>query len=249
MRAHALALAALATVTAAGCGDREPPRLVVSAASSLRDPLSACASRFGAARVRLSFAGSDELAAQIRRGVRPDVLAAANTQLPRRLASEGLLRPPVTFAGNELVLAVSPSRTRVSSLAAAAQPDVRLAIGAPSVPIGVYTSRALSGLPASHRRGILANVRSREPDVRGVVAKVLHGAVDAGFVYRTDVRAARGRLRAVRLPARARPPVAYGASVVVRARQPALARRYVAGLVAGPCAEALRAAGFAPPAR
>ena len=36
---------------------------------------------------------------------------------------------------------------------------------------------------------ILANVRSNEPDVAGVVGKVAQGAVDAGFVYVTDIRA------------------------------------------------------------
>ena len=56
--------------------------------------------------MRLSFAGSDELAAQIRQGVKPDVYAAANTRLPDELYDEGLLGEPVEFATNELVLAV-----------------------------------------------------------------------------------------------------------------------------------------------
>ena len=41
--------------------------------------------------MRLSFAGSDELAAQIRQGVKPDVYAAANTKLPDALHEKGLL--------------------------------------------------------------------------------------------------------------------------------------------------------------
>ena len=49
----------------------------------------------------------------------------------------------------------------------------------------------LDGLPAEQREAILANVRSNEPDVAGVVGKVAQGAVDAGFVYVTDVRARR----------------------------------------------------------
>ena len=56
--------------------------------------------------MRLSFAGSDELAAQIHQGVKPDVYAAANTKLPDALHEEGLLEQPVEFATNEFVLAV-----------------------------------------------------------------------------------------------------------------------------------------------
>ena len=39
--------------------------------------------------MRLSFAGSDELAAQIQQGAQPDVYAAANTKLPDQLHAEG----------------------------------------------------------------------------------------------------------------------------------------------------------------
>ena len=53
-----------------------------------------------------SFAGSDDLAAQIRQGVTPDVYAAANTSLPDDLYKDGLVEKPVVFATNTLVLAV-----------------------------------------------------------------------------------------------------------------------------------------------
>jgi molybdate transport system substrate-binding protein len=79
------------------------------------------------------------------------------------------------------------------------------------------------------------------------VGKLTQGAVDAGFVYRSDVKAAGGKLKAIALPARLQPTVAYGAAVVKGAKQPALARRYVAGLVSGQGQDALRAAGFLPP--
>ena len=43
------------------------------------------------------------------------------------------------------------------------------------------------------------NVRSEEPDVRGVVGKLTQEAADAGFVYKSDVEAAKGRLDAIEL--------------------------------------------------
>ena len=44
-------------------------------------------------------------------------------------------------------------------------------------------------------------MRSNEPDVKGIVGKLTQGAVDAGFVYVTDVNAAGDALTAIELPA------------------------------------------------
>ena len=43
-------------------------------------------------------------------------------------------------------------------------------------------------------------MRSNEPDVKGIVGKLTQGAADAGFVYITDVKAASGELKAIKLP-------------------------------------------------
>jgi molybdate transport system substrate-binding protein len=225
---------------------RDEPRLVVSAAASMKEALTACSPRFEGADVKLSFAGSDELAAQIRQGVKPDVFASANTKLPEALNEEGLLGEPVEFATNSLVLAV-PADSRVRSLGEIAKPGVKLAIGSESVPIGSYTREVLARLPAAESKAILANVRSNEPDVNGIVGKLTQGAVDAGFVYRSDVDATKGETRAIQLPKRLQPNITYAAGVVKGAKQPRAARMFVDGLVSGGCADALRQASFGPP--
>ena len=248
-------LAALAAALIAACGGddegsasgAERERLIVSAAASLTDALEACREDFAGADVRLSFAGSDELAAQIRQGVKPDVYAAANTSLPEELAAEGLLATPVEFVTNELVLAVPAADAKVRSLGDLAAPGTKLVVGAGSVPVGAYTREVLSQLPAAQEQAILDNVRSEEPDVKGVVGKIAQGAADAGFVYNTDVTAAGDDLTAITLPADLQPTVTYGAGVVEGAPQPQLAQRYLDGLTEGACADALRAAGFGPP--
>ncbi|HEY6692440.1 MAG TPA: molybdate ABC transporter substrate-binding protein [Solirubrobacteraceae bacterium] len=245
---------ALAFAAVAGCGDDDSTgassgggggdqQLVVSAAASLTDALTACSKDFEGADVKLSFAGSDELAAQIRQGVKPDVYAAANTKLPDQLADEGLLETPVTFATNELVIAV-PEDSDVSSIDDLAQPGVKLVIGSETVPVGAYTRDVLGGLPSDQEKKILANVRSNEPDVKGVVGKLTQGAADAGFVYRTDLV---DGLKAVTLPEDLQPVVEYGAGVVKGAKQPELAQQYLDGLTDGACADALKSAGFGAP--
>jgi molybdate transport system substrate-binding protein len=229
-----LVVAAL-LVAPAGCGGGDD-QLVVSAASSLTGPLTDCSGD----NVKLSFGGSDELAAQIRQGVKPDVYAAANTKLPDQLASEDLVEKPVVFATNELVIAI-PEGSDVRRIEDLAKPGVKLAIGAETVPVGSYTRQVLERLPAGEREKILANVRSEEPDVKGVVGKLTQDAADAGFVYKTDLV---DGLNAVALPADLRPVGEYGAAVV---KPSDAAQEYLDGLTEGKCADALRSAGFGKP--
>ena len=238
-----LALACVA-LAPAGCGGGASP-LDVSAAASLKAPFEAYGRAFRGARVRLSFGGSDILAAQIRQGARPDVYAAANAQLPGALYAQHLVDRPVAFARNRLVLAV-PAGSPARGLRDLERPGRRLAVGSPAVPVGAYTRQVLARLDPDERARLLGNVRSREPDVTGVVGKLTQGAVDGGFVYVTDVRAARGALRAIELPAALEPAVAYDVAVVRGGGHTARARAFVDGLLHGRGAADLRAAGFQP---
>jgi molybdate transport system substrate-binding protein len=250
---RALALAVAVTLLASGCGDDEaegggsdPTRLVVSAAASMTEALEACAPEFGEAEnadVRLSFAGSDELAAQIRQGARVDAYAAANTTLPEELYDEDLLSEPVEFATNEFVLAV-PADSEIDSLADVAKKGTKIVVGSESVPIGSYTRETLAKLPPEQEQAILDNVVSNEPDVKGIVGKLTQGAGDAGFVYVTDVNATGGGLKAIDLPVELEPQVTYGAGVPTEAREPDLGQAFIDGLTSGPCADALEEAGF-----
>jgi molybdate transport system substrate-binding protein len=244
------ALLIVAALGAAGCGSggsSGKPDLVVSAAASLKDAFTQYAKDFRQANVRASFAGSDELAAQIQQGVRPDVFASANTKLPDQLFQKGLVEKPVVFAGNRLVIAVPAGGAKVRSLADLERPGVTIAMGSASVPVGSYTRKVLSGLPKAQATKIFANDRSNEPDVAGVVGKLTQGAVDAGFVYITDVDATDGRLKAIELPTSLQPQVAYGVAVVRGAKHPKQAREFITGLLRGAGQRALRAAGFEPP--
>ncbi|CAA9476472.1 MAG: Molybdenum ABC transporter, periplasmic molybdenum-binding protein ModA [uncultured Solirubrobacteraceae bacterium] len=252
----ALGAALVATILiVAGCGSddtaanngNERGEVVVSAATSLKSAFTRYGEQFAGAEAQFSFAGSDELAAQIRAGAKPDVFASANTKLPDALFQEGLVERPRVFASNRLVLAVPAMSTSVGSLDDLEKKGVSVVIGSESVPIGAYTRKVLDRLDGAARTAILANVRSNEPDVGGISAKLTQGAAEAGFLYVTDVVAANGRLKAIELPAALQPQVAYGVAIVKGAEHRRAAQAFVAGLLDGDGAEALRSAGFEPP--
>ena len=114
----------------------------MSAASSLQDAFTRYAASFPNADIHQSFAGSDQLAAQIRSGARPDVFASASTNYPQQLHRAGLVQKPQVFAANRLVIAV-PKNSDISSLADLAKPGTTLVIGDNSVPVGAYTREVL----------------------------------------------------------------------------------------------------------
>jgi molybdate transport system substrate-binding protein len=222
------------------------PPLKVSAAASLKPAFTQYARARPAAGAAFSFAGSDQLAAQIRQGARPDVFASANTELPATLFRAGLASRPVAFATNRLVLATGPG-SPVHTLADAGRAGITLAVGARAVPVGSYTRAVLGRLAPALAGRILANVRSDEPDVSSIVGKLSQGGADAGFVYATDVRASGGRLKAIALPARVQPQVVYAAAVVAGSEHAVQARAFIAGLLRGVGRAALSRAGFGPP--
>lgn len=236
-----LAVGAAVALATGSCGGGTSA-LTVSAAASLRDAFT----KYAKPGVRISFGGSDLLAAQIKAGVRPDVFASANLKLPAELYAAKLVDKPIVFAANRLVLAVPAHQSRVRSLADLSRPGTTLAIGSATVPVGAYTRQVLVRLGAQGAR-ILARARSGEPDVASIVGKLVQGVADAGFVYATDVRATRGALRAIELPARVRPGVAYAAALVRGTAHASAARAFIAGLLSGAGATALRTAGFEPP--
>jgi molybdate transport system substrate-binding protein len=215
-------------------------QLTVYAAASLTDvfPKIAPSSRY-------SFGGSNTLAAQIEQGAPADVFASANMTLPAKLHAKGMCSRPVVFTRNTLVIVVPKSGpARVHSVYDLAGPGIKLDIAGAGVPVGSYTLQVLRNLKLAHR--VLANVVSRETDVRAVLAKVALGEADAGFVYATDAKTVSRRVTAIRLPARAQADVEYGMCIVSRSRRKAGAQAFVRRVLSRPGQAALRAYGFLP---
>jgi molybdate transport system substrate-binding protein len=197
---------------------------------------------------RYSFAGSNTLAAQIRQGAPADVFASADTALPAQLFSSRACSRPVVFARNTLVIVVPTSNpARIRSVYDLTREGIKLVIADQGVPVGGYTLQALKKLNLTNP--VLANVVSRETDVREVLAKVALGEADAGFVYATDAKANSGRVKVVNLPARAQPRLEYGICVVSSSGHKKDARAFVAKVLSKAGQTQLRRAGFLAPVR
>ena len=239
MRLVLAALAAALVLAPAG-GAGASARVTVYAASSLTEALPRMDPR-----PSYSFAGSNQLAFQIKQGAPADVFASASPSYTQALYREGLVERPRTFASNALVLAVPRSNpAALRSVFDLRDKNVRLVVGSAAVPVGDYTRRVLRRLGLS---SALDKVVSQEPDVKSIVGKVALGEADAGFVYRTDVRAASDRLRAIAIPAWAQPAVRYEVAVVRASRHRTEARRFVAALATPRARRLLRQAGFTVP--
>jgi molybdate transport system substrate-binding protein len=195
-------------------------------------------------RERYSFGGSNALAAQIRQGAPADVFASADTKLPAQLYRAHLVDKPVVFTHNALTLIVPRSNpAHIHRVADLRRGGVKLVVAAPGVPVGDYTRTVLRRMRQS---GVLHNVVSEESDVRDVLAKVALGEADAGFVYRTDARTVRAKVRMLALPRSVQPRVSYAVAVVRGSSHAAAARRWVHRLLGKAAQAKLRTAGFLP---
>ena len=240
MKRLGAALALAVALTACGGGDAASGPVTVFAASSLTDVFQTIDPD-----AEYNFAGSDDLATQIKEGASPDVYAAASPRCPEELFAGGLIEQPRIFATNKLVVIVPKANPAgIHSVADLAQDGVKLVVGAEGVPIGDYTRKVLENMGASD---VLANVVSEEDDVKGVVGKVSLGEADAGFVYATDVKPVADKVTTIELPDHAQATVEYPIAVVKGADDEEAARAFVE-LVLGPEGrQALAEAGFGPP--
>jgi molybdate transport system substrate-binding protein len=230
-------LATAAPVAARSSGD---PATVLAAAS-----LTEVLPRIDSS-ARASFGGSNQLAQQARQGFPFDVFLSASPQYTQALFAEGLVRKPVPFATNSLVLIVPRSNpARIATVAdLAKRPKLRLVVAGPRVPIGLYTREVLKRLSLLR---VLRKTVSLEPDVKGIVGKVALGEADAGFVYATDVRPIAGKVRVIRFPRSAQPTVVYEAAIAAEPRDLEAAQAFLIELLGAEGRRALRASGFGLP--
>jgi molybdate transport system substrate-binding protein len=208
---------AVALLGVSSPGSARADEVVVFAAASLSDAIAEIAKGFEALtghEVVVSFAGSNELARQIRAGAPAAVFVSAHPGRVDELEKAGLVarEDRVDLLGNRLVVIV-PAGSRLEMarpehLAAAR----RIALADPqSVPAGIYAREWLTA------RGMWDLLKGRVVptlDVRAALAAVDSGSVDAGIVYRTDLSAARSARVAFAVPPAEAPRIVYIAALL-----------------------------------
>jgi molybdate transport system substrate-binding protein len=195
---------------------------------------------------KYSFGGSGALQMQIESGAPADVFAAASPKQPDALYAKGLVAKPVQFASNRLVL-VTPedNPAHITSVSDVTRPGVKLVICNATVPCGDYARTAFMNLDITS--AAMKNVVSETTDVTQVLADVALGQADAGFVYITDADAAKGKVRVIELPARAKPDTTDFIAVLKASHDRPAAEAFVAKVLSSEGQAKLRADGFGGP--
>lgn len=254
-RAGLLLLAATALVA---CSPRrvDPSLIDLFAAASLREVLDAVVAdyrRRSGKTLRVTYAGSGQLARQIAQGAPTDLFISADEAWMDWLDQRGLIETSArrSLASNRLVLIAPVAASDESvdltapTVIAARLAEGRLAIAEMAVPAGRYGQEALTRLnlwPAVKDRLAPAD------DVRAALAMVARGEAPLGLVYATDARI-EPRVRVVAtFPAGSHAPIVYPAAPVRRldgAGDPEGTRAFL-GFLASPQGQSVfRRFGFA----
>jgi molybdate transport system substrate-binding protein len=172
--------------------------ITVSAAASLKPSFTAIVRQFEAEnpaiKVRLNFAGSSQLAAQIEQGAPVDVFASADRKTLADLSEKGFIDTNNVLAYNNLTAIFFKGRLSAPpGLDQLARPGVKLVMPAPKLPAAVYVAEFLAKADAAGFSDgafgvrVRRNTVSEEPDIRMVATKISMGVGDGGIVYSTDI--------------------------------------------------------------
>jgi molybdate transport system substrate-binding protein len=174
--------------------------ITVLAAASLSNAFKEVGTAFKAANpgteVTFSFAGSNDLAAQVNEGAPSDVFASADQNNMKKVTDAGNTQgEPVIFATNLLEIMVAPGNPKgITGVADLANPDLVVITCDPAVPCGTYAQQIFTNA------GVTVTPKSLEQDVNAVATKIVNGAGDAGIVYATNVKSAGDKAAGVEIP-------------------------------------------------
>jgi molybdate transport system substrate-binding protein len=220
--------------------------ITVFAAASLTESFGTLGTQFEAAHpgttVKFNFAASSALAESIGQGAPADVFASASAKNMDSVVQGGGAKDPKTFAKNTMEIAVPPDNPAgVKSLADLAKPGVKVALCQDQVPCGATAAAALK------KAAVTVKPVTLGADVKAVLTAVQLGEVDAGVVYRTDVKAAGTKVLGVEIPEAQNASTAYPIAALSAAPNAAGAAAFVDYVLSPAGTAVLTAAGFAGP--
>ena len=242
-----LALALVSALASGACGGSDGDQtLTVVAAASLTDVMSDLGQAFEIANsgvaVRVSTGPSSGLRESILAGAPADVFASADRSNMDPVVAAGEASAPEVFTRNSLAIAVPPGNpASITGLDDFARDDLFLGLCASQVPCGSLAREALSAA------GVEPALDTEASDVRSLLTQVASGDLDAGIVYRTDVRAAAGAVDGVDIPSEADVIAEYSIAVLASSSDPVRAGAFVAFVQSRRGQEILLAAGFGAP--
>ncbi|MFD5427039.1 molybdate ABC transporter substrate-binding protein [Streptomyces sp. NPDC127084] len=218
--------------------------LTVLAASSLTDVFKKAGAAYErehpGTKLTFSFAGSQELVAQVRQGAPADVLVTADTKSMDKVKAD--TGTPAIIAKNRLVIATAEGNPKkIGGLRDLAGSDLKVVLAAPEVPAGKYSDRILDA------QKITVKPVSLEPNVRAVLSKVELGEADAGLVYKTDAESASDKVDAVAIPDAQNAIAQYPAATLKESKHAEAAAAFVAWLSTPEARKILQEAGFQQP--
>ncbi|MFB7634583.1 molybdate ABC transporter substrate-binding protein [Streptomyces sp. NPDC056149] len=244
-------LVPLAACSGGGSGDSAKKdgsgtttKLTVLAAASLTDVFKKAGAAYEkehpGTKVAFSFAGSQELAAQVKQGAPADALVTADTKTMDGLKAD--TGTPTVIAKNRLVIATGKGNPKkVGALKDLANSKLKVVLAAPEVPVGRYSEKVLDA------QKLTVKPVSQEPNVRAVLSKVELGEADAGIVYKTDAATAPGKVDAIDIPDAQNAVASYPAATLKSSQHSAAAAAFVAWLSTPEAQKLLQAAGFQKP--
>lgn len=221
--------------------------VTVFAAASLKESFSALGKEFEnqhpGTKISFNFGGSDTLAASITGGAPADVFAAASPKTMKIVTDKGdATGTPATFVRNQLEIATLPGNPdKVSSLKDLTTSGLKVVLCDKTVPCGAAVQKALDAgklklTPASY-----------EQDVKSALNKVELKEADAAVVYKTDVKAAGGKVEGVEFPESAKAINDYPIVLLKNAPNAETAKAFIALVRSAEGQKVLSEAGFLKP--
>jgi len=239
--------ASSASGSAASDAPAQKKTVVVFAAASLKATFTSLAGKLQDEHpeldIKLNFAGSQDLVAQIKAGAKADVVATADLATMEKLNANGSLEGAAqNFASNTLTIAVPPTNPAgISALSDLAKPGVKTVLCALQVPCGAASHKVETAA------GIDIKPVSEELAVTDVLGKVSSGEADAGLVYRTDVQGSKGKVKGIDFPQSSSAVNTYAVALVKGGPESDGGKTFLSAVTGEPGQTVLAEAGFGKP--